>query len=187
MSSVSNSFVFLTIRTTIFFQLFTVQDGSIDSPDNRYHDTTGKSIHGSPHEILAPKLQHGLVQSPYIMMNVHGFKRQGEAVDAVIDCTNLERNANTTHNCQALSLFNPPKQHSQVGPFGFITPPIFPANDPDTLTGFIFGAVFWSEVMLEMVRFFILGSRFRIVRYTNLLAIKKGPVSYLLLYRKTQR
>jgi signal transduction histidine kinase len=84
------------------------------------------------------------------MMNVHGFKRQGEAVDAVIDCTNLERNANTTHNCQALSLFNPPKQHSQVGPFGFITTPIFPANDPDTLTGFIFGAVFWSEVMLEM-------------------------------------
>lgn len=127
-----------------------VQDASIDTPDNRWHDTTGESIHGSPHKILAPKLQHALVDSPYVMMNVHGFKRQGEAIDAVIDCTMYERNANTTHNCQAVSAFNPPKMHSQVGPFGFIASPIFPANDPDTLVGFIFGAVFWSEVMQEM-------------------------------------
>lgn len=127
-----------------------VQDPSIDTEDNRYHDTTGVSIHGSPYEILAPKLQHALGDSPYVMMNVHGFRRQGEAVDAVIDCTKFERNANTTHNCQAVSEFNPPKMHSQVGPFGFICSPVFPANDPDTLVGFIFGAVFWGEVMEDM-------------------------------------
>jgi len=127
-----------------------VYDKSIDSPDNRYHDTTGVSIHGSPYEILVPKLQHALVDSPYVMMNVHGFHRQGEALDAVINCTKFERDTNTTHNCQAVSAFNPPKQHSQQGPFGFIASPIFPANDPDTLVGFIFGAVFWSEVMEEM-------------------------------------
>lgn len=135
-----------------FVSLCTVQDASIDTPDNRYHDTTGKSIHGSPYEILAPKLQHALVDSPYVMMNVHGFRRQGEAVDAVINCTRFERTVNTTHNCQAVSAFNPPKMHSQAGPFGFIASPIFPAHDPDTLVGFIFGAVFWSEVMQEMVR-----------------------------------
>jgi hypothetical protein len=133
----------------------TVQDPSIDSEDNRYHDTTGKSIHGSPYEILAPKLQHALVNSPFVMMNVHGFRRQGEAVDAVINCTMFERNENATHNCQAVSAFNPPKIENGKGPFGFISTPIFPANDPDTLVGFIFGAVFWSEVMEDMVRFSI--------------------------------
>jgi len=127
-----------------------VQDPSIDAVDHRFHDTTGVSIHGSPYDILVPKLQHALVDSPYVMMNVHGFRRQGESVDAVINCTKFERNANTTHNCQAVSAFNPPKQQSQSGPFGFITSPIFPANDPDTLVGFIFGAVFWNEVMQEM-------------------------------------
>jgi len=127
-----------------------VQDSSIDSVDNRYHDTTGVSIHGSPYDILTPKLQHALVDSPYVMMNVHGFRRQGEAMDAVINCTKFERTENSTNNCQAVSAFNPPKMHSQTGPFGFIATPIFPDNDPDTLVGFIFGAVFWSEVMADM-------------------------------------
>jgi signal transduction histidine kinase/FixJ family two-component response regulator len=132
-----------------------VMDASIETEDNRYHDTDGISIHGSDYQFLAPKLQHGLHESPYLMMNVHGFKRQGEAVDAVVDCVNYERNKTTSglenhHNCQAVSAFNPPKMHSQTGPFGFIASPIFPANDPDTLVGFIFGAVFWSEVMESM-------------------------------------
>jgi len=132
----------------------TVQDGSIDSPDNRYHDTTGKSIHGSPYEFLAPKLQHALVDSPFVMMNVHGFYRQGQAVDAVVNCTKFERPNGEGNNCQAVSAFNPPKtgHGNSMGPFGFIATPIFPANDPDTLVGFIFGAVFWKEVMMEMVR-----------------------------------
>ncbi|KAL3919986.1 MAG: hypothetical protein SGILL_003481 [Bacillariaceae sp.] len=118
--------------------------------DNRYHDTTGVSIHGSPYELLVPKLQHALVDSLYVMMNVHGFRRQGEALDAVINCTKFERPGNPEANCQAVSAFNPPKMHSQAGPFGFIATPIFPANDPDTLVGFIFGAVFWNEVMEEI-------------------------------------
>lgn len=127
-----------------------VQDASIDTIDNRYHDTTGVSIHGSPYEILVPKLQHALGDSPYVMMNVHGFRRQGEAIDAVINCTKFERDANTTHNCQAVSEFNPPKLGGDKGPFGFICSPVFPANDPDTLVGFIFGAVYWYEVMQDM-------------------------------------
>jgi hypothetical protein len=130
-----------------------VKDSSIDSVDNKYHDTTGVSIHGSPYEILTPKLQHALGDSPYVMMNVHGFKRQGEAMDVVINCTLNEREDSAeNNNCQAVSAFNPPQLHSQVGPFGFIVSPIFPANDPDTLVGFIFGAVYWNEVMEDMVR-----------------------------------
>ena len=91
------------------------------------------------------------------MMNVHGFYRQGQAVDAVINCTKFERPQAIANgediNCQALSAFNKPKLDASTGPFGFIASPIFPANDPDTLVGFIFGAVYWIEVMEEMVRF----------------------------------
>ena len=135
------------------FAFISVQDASIDSIDNRYHDTTGVSIHGSPYELLVPKLQHALVDSPYVMMNVHGFRRQGEALDAVINCTKFERQniSNPDMNCQAVSEFNPRKTGDDKAPFGFIATPIFPANDPDTLVGFIFGAVFWHEVMEEIV------------------------------------
>ena len=137
--------------------LYVVQDASIDTEDHRLHDTTGISRHGSPYQLLVPKLQHALGDSPWVMMNAHGFKRQGEALDAVINCTQFQRATArdpTQVNCQALSAMNPPKDDDDHrGPFGFIATPIFPANDPDTLTGFIFGAVFWSEVMEDMVRY----------------------------------
>ena len=146
----------LTHSLTQFLE-HTVQDPSIDTVDNRYHDTTGVSIHGSPYQIIAPKLQHALGDSPFVMMNVHGFKRQGEAVDAVINCTKFERTTNSgsddptiVNNCQALSMMNPPKLDNEMGPFGFIATPIFPAHDPDTLVGFIFGAVYFVEVMEDM-------------------------------------
>jgi len=118
------------------------------------------------------------------MMNVHGFYRQGQAVDAVVNCTKFERPNGEGNNCQAVSAFNPPKtgHGNSMGPFGFIATPIFPANDPDTLVGFIFGAVFWKEVMMEMVRInhydlqkdmhgtfhFVLGSSFSLDRFLTL-------------------
>jgi hypothetical protein len=36
------------------------------------------------------------------------------------------------------------------GPGGFIASPIYPANDPTTLVGFIFGKIHWDEVMEDI-------------------------------------
>ena len=128
-------------------------DPSIDTVDNRLHDTTGVSIHGSPYAFLAPKVQHGLVDSPWIMMNVHGFERQGQALDIVVDCSKDRAVAEdpTSINCQGLSLMNPPKDpNDKRGMFGFIATPIYPANDPTELVGFIFAVIFWNELMEGM-------------------------------------
>jgi signal transduction histidine kinase/CheY-like chemotaxis protein len=132
-----------------------IQDSSIDTVDNRMHDTTGVSLHGSPYDMIAPKFQHASGdKSGYIMMNVHGFKTQSQALDAVINCTKSERPNDPTKNCQALSGMNvpmvQPTAFAEMGTFSFIATPIFPKNDPDTLVGFIFGAIWWVEVMEEV-------------------------------------
>jgi len=43
-----------------------------------------------------------------------------------------------------------PTMFAKMGTFSFIATPIFPKNDPDTLVGFIFGAIWWVEVMEEV-------------------------------------
>lgn len=132
-----------------------VQDSRINTTDNRYHDTTGISMHGSPYQLIAPKFQHALGdKSPYVMMNVHGFKTQAGALDSTINCTKFERPNDPTKTCQALSAMHTPLVKNGIfdekGTFAFISTPIYPQHDPDTLVGFIFGAIWWVEVMEEV-------------------------------------
>lgn len=158
-------------------------DKRVRTVDNRYHDTTGVPIYpGSPYNYMAPKLQDGLVSSPYTMMNVHGFETQGLALDAVMNCsiTRKERydryiaihgeetkSQFLTHDCSdsdqdcipkpkeshcsALSgMLFPKHLETDKGTAGFIATPIYPANDPFELVGYIFGIVYWIEVMVDV-------------------------------------
>jgi len=53
--------------------------------------------------------------------------------------------------CSALSGMLPPKNiHEGHGIAGFIATPVYPANDPYELKGFIFGIVYWSEVLMDI-------------------------------------
>jgi len=131
-------------------------DGSIDTEDNRYHDTTGVSIHGSERVFMAPKIQGewiGEIDNPWVMMNVHGFNNQGKAVDYVLDCVDERAKSDDpeSFNCQGLSPMEPSKApHEELGMFGFVATPIYPANDRKTCVGFIFGLVYFSELLGEM-------------------------------------
>jgi signal transduction histidine kinase/CheY-like chemotaxis protein len=163
----------------------------VHTVDNRYHDTTGVPIyHGSPYNYMAPKLQDGLVHTPYTMMNVHGFEIQGMALDAVMNCSIARKedyaNYVATHgeeeetlqynkyrhnnpkgcsdsdgeacapnpkqsHCSALSgMLTPKNIKDEHGIAGFIATPIYPANDPYELVGYIFGIVYWIEVMIDI-------------------------------------
>lgn len=90
-------------------------------------------------------------------MNVHGFNEQGKSLDAVMNCVEKVRKVSDdpkSVNCAALSDMVPPKDETQAkihGAGGFIATPIYPANDPLTLVGFIFGKVHWREVMMDML------------------------------------
>ena len=146
-----------------------------DVSDHRYHDTTGVPLWDSPYTYLAPKIQDGLVYTPYTMMNVHGFEIQGKSLDAVMNCSFFERKrmGNETvetvaqgcndsdgeackanpkrKKCSALSGMLPAKNiKDEHGIAGFIATPIYPANDPFELVGYIFGIVYWIEVMADM-------------------------------------
>mmetsp|Transcript_18985 Transcript_18985/g.47137 ORF Transcript_18985/g.47137 Transcript_18985/m.47137 type:complete len:904 (+) Transcript_18985:165-2876(+) len=133
-----------------------VQDASIDTVDNRFHDTTGVSIHGSERVFMAPKIQGewiGVIDSAWVMMNVHGFNNQGKAVDYALDCVEERAKSDDPDSfmCQGLSPMQPskaPQEH--LGMFGFVATPIYPANDRKTCTGFIFGLVYFSELLGEM-------------------------------------
>lgn len=147
----------------------------VNTSDHRYHDTTGIPIYeGSPYNYLAPKLQDGLVFTPYTMMNVHGFEVQGKSLDAVMNCSKVRKENPTNEDfshpqgcsdsegvacapnpkqfrCSALSGIVPAKDiKDEHGIFGFIATPIYPANDPYELVGYIFGVVFWVEVMIDI-------------------------------------
>ena len=136
--------------------IFLAIDPSIETQDNRYHDTTGVSIHGSDRVLLAPKVQGswiGVIDSEWVMMNVHGFNNQGKAVDYVMDCVEERALADDPDsiNCQAVSPMEPSKPPAEhLGMFGFVATPIYPANDPTTCVGFIFGLVYFSELLEEM-------------------------------------
>jgi signal transduction histidine kinase/DNA-binding response OmpR family regulator len=159
----------------------------VHTVDNRYHDTTGVPIyHGSPYNYMAPKLQDGLVHTPYTMMNVHGFELQGLALDAVMNCSIARKQDHANYvdihgeddeetllynkpkgcsdsdgkacapnskqsRCSALSGMLPPKNiKDEHGIAGFVATPIYPANDPYELVGYIFGIVYWIEVMIDI-------------------------------------
>jgi len=133
-----------------------IQDASIETVDNRLHDTTGVSIHGSERVFMAPKVQGewiGVIDSEWVMMNVHGFNNQGKAVDYALDCVEERAQSDDPDSfmCQGLSPMQPskaPQEH--LGMFGFVATPIYPANDRLTCTGFIFGLVYFSELLGEM-------------------------------------
>ena len=162
----------------------------VHTVDSRYHDTTGVPIYpGSPYNYMAPKLQDGLVYTPYTLMNVHGFETQGLALDAVMNCSiarkdnyknyvaihgepenPLQHDASHGDNtipaeidnaapnpkesrCSALSGILPPKNihnDEELGIAGFIATPIYPANDPYELVGYIYGIVYWVEVLCDI-------------------------------------
>ena len=48
-----------------------VIDEAVNTSDHRYHDTTGVPTYdGSPYVYLAPKIQDGLIYTPYTMVSV---------------------------------------------------------------------------------------------------------------------
>lgn len=133
-----------------------IQDASIDTEDNRIHDVTGVSIHGSERVFMSPKIQGewiGVIDSEWVMMNTHGFNNQGKAIDYALDCVEERAKSDDPDSfmCQGLSPMQPskaPQEH--LGMFGFVATPIYPANDRLTCTGFIFGLVYFSELLGEM-------------------------------------
>ena len=125
------------------------KDKSLETEDQRYHDTTGESDF-SPYNILVPKLQHSKGNHKLLMMNVHGFKIQGLIIDTAINCTKTRALLENPHevDCQSVSDLLPPKDPTaKTGPGAYVATPIYPANEDTTVVGMIFAKINWNEVL----------------------------------------
>jgi hypothetical protein len=127
------------------------KDGKTNSSDGRFHDTTGETSWDSPNKILVPKLHHAFYNSPLLLFQVHFPKIHGQTIDGVIECSKIRAKSDDPKgiNCGTISDFafsNSP----EMGPGGLVVVPIYPANDPTTLTGFIVGFLIWREVLEDV-------------------------------------
>lgn len=123
----------------------------VDTPDHRFHETSGETPWGSPHKVLVPKMHHTIYESPYLMFQTHYPEPHGRAIDSVIECSQkraLSANPNEI-NCGTISQLTL-SNAKHLGPGGLVVMPIYPANDPTTLTGFIVGFLHWREVMEDI-------------------------------------
>jgi hypothetical protein len=130
------------------------KDKSIDTPDHRFHEISGETSWGSPNQILVPKMHHAFYGSPLLLFQAHYPRPHGTAIDSVIDCakTRAASDDDPTSSVQScgtiseLTYSNAPER----GPGGLVVMPVYPANDPTTLTGFIIGFLHWQEMLEEI-------------------------------------
>ena len=123
----------------------------VDSPDGRFHEISGNTTWGSPNQILVPKMHHAFWNSNLLLFQCHWPKPHGSAIDGVMKCAEERAKSENYEqiSCGGMSVFSY-SNTPELGPGGFMAMPIYPANDPTTLTGFIVGFLMWQEVLEDI-------------------------------------
>lgn len=130
-------------------------DPSLNTSDNRYHDTDGSTSYGSPNNITAPMLQINFFgPHPALMLNLHWEQTRGEFIDAMMACAADRAVKNDTSiECLFITdtlLLVTRGEDANPGPGGLIMQPIYPANDPTVLVGLISSSILWKEVLEDV-------------------------------------
>lgn len=124
----------------------------VGSPDGRFHEISGNTTWGSPNRILVPKMHHAFWNSNLLLFQCHWPKPHGTTIDGVIACSEERAKSENYEeiSCGGMSEFAYTNAGPDSGPGGFMAMPIYPANDPTTLTGFIVGFLVWKEVLEDI-------------------------------------
>jgi hypothetical protein len=118
-------------------------DPSLDTPDNRYHESDGSTGWGSPNTIMAPILHHSSGASGKLLMNLHSSGMMGSMIDNMILCaTERAMNGKPMDGCTAIAGVTNPNMTSWVqgiesGPGSMMMQPVYPSNDPATVSQFL--------------------------------------------------
>ena len=127
--------------------------GGREKSGRKYHDTTGVTWYGSPNNILTPVLQNDDEdKNRRIMFNVHSNPQRGLAIDSMIACFEEKRMAgNLTdediRQCGAITSFTRAPTENGGGPGATIIQPVFPADDVETMSGFIYSPLAFDELL----------------------------------------
>jgi len=124
-------------------------DPSRGTSDGRYRVTNGITNYGSTYSLLTPLLHVSGGPGPFLMLNLHSDPTRGRAIDKMIDCSLQDKTNGSTENqncaviTDTLILDNAPER----GPAAVIMQPIYPSNDPTTLTGLVPNQIVWDELL----------------------------------------
>jgi len=114
--------------------------GTIDSSSgDSFHDVAGNTTWNSRYDILVPLLQFqdDAKYASKLLQNFHQFQVPGKILENIIDCVQAskEDSRGSTTDCGGVTDFMEIDGKSGAGAM-FLTP-IFPANDPTEVVGFI--------------------------------------------------
>lgn len=120
--------------------------------DSKFHDISGETAWNSKYNIMAPFLQHkNTFNNPSLLLrNLHQFELRGRVLEDIIDCGKAaDQNATTSPTCTTVTGFT--EIFVRPGPSAVFFNPIFPANDPTEVVGFIGTSMNWAEVLTNVV------------------------------------
>jgi hypothetical protein len=108
----------------------------LNTSDNRYHELPNSTTsYGSPNRIFTPLLQHNLGPHAALMLNLHGEKTRGQAIDSLMACADEranEENATIRKGIECIAItdiLSLTSQEKPPGPGALIMQPIYPARD----------------------------------------------------------
>ena len=135
--------------------------GQCNTTDRKCQVKNGKitAYPTTTNDLVAPIFHHSLGVNPILMVNTRYEVVRGTLIDNMRACAD-ERKATkdagdhaaaSEYDCNVLAdIFNAPGGHfghPLKGPLSVIMHPIFPAQNPDTLTGFIGSSIVWEDVL----------------------------------------
>jgi hypothetical protein len=125
-----------------------------DAGFQMYRETDGKAWWNSTYDIMCPFTMHS-AGSPILMYNIHSFKEIGQGIDDVINCVN-NRSDEVVNNetldlsdCAMMTDMFPTfkSDGTSNGPNTFVIQPVYPANDPSSLTAIVTSGVIWTPLL----------------------------------------
>jgi hypothetical protein len=105
---------------------------SLNTSDQRYHETDGTTHYESPHKLFAPVIHHPAGAHPILLFNAHFQKTRGEALDSIIDCSVMRAESDDPDSfiCGVMTdMLILVESGSKPGPGALIFQPIYPANN----------------------------------------------------------
>lgn len=125
----------------------------LSTPDQRYHDTTGVTTYGSPHEITVPvawaDAAHRSTTFPRAaLFNLHSEESRGSAIDVLLNCARSSSHAanETCYRSSLTSMIQLIVDDPLNRCTGIYTP-IFPLFNQSLMVGISYVYVYWHEVM----------------------------------------
>jgi hypothetical protein len=113
--------------------------GNVKSPNHTDPST-------SKHDILVPVLYSSVLSRSYFLTNTYTDSLLKSPIDNILDCLNVTSPHNEPTPCSSITDF----PHAAMTNFSAILTPIFPADQPDAVVGFV-GVLFsWEKLISSL-------------------------------------